>query len=352
MLAHVMPTFSIIIPVYNVAPYLRECLDSVRAQTFTDWEAICVDDGSIDGSGAILDEYAVKDKRFRIVHKKNEGVCVARNVALESATGKYLVFVDADDVILRDWLKVFYEVIANDECDVVRARLRYWHGDSAYKNAPDSGYSIVARHTDREAVCAWGVAEVLKHGYSVLNCVRRDKIIGVRFPAGVRIMEDCIFSAYLMTRVDSISIIDYGGYLYRMRENSAIHKHCVRQSIVLDLYNVFTALTDFWDYYSRDMNGCAATVEVRRGIASFAFNNTMMLGIANRRCLATPNADFCKLAERVKVLYLSEAFDMSVLTIFERAMFLLYAKTSCWMGLLLLWKIRAGKDKLSKLVGK
>ena len=63
------PVFSIIIPVYNVAPYLRECLDSVLAQTFADWEAICVDDGSTDGSGAILDEYAAKDARFRIVHQ-------------------------------------------------------------------------------------------------------------------------------------------------------------------------------------------------------------------------------------------------------------------------------------------
>ena len=65
------PFFSIIIPVYNVAPYLRECLDSVVAQTFTDWEAICVDDGSTDGSGAILDEYEAGDKRFRVIHQRN-----------------------------------------------------------------------------------------------------------------------------------------------------------------------------------------------------------------------------------------------------------------------------------------
>ena len=73
-----MPYFSIIIPVYNVAPYLRECLDSVLAQTFTDWEVICVDDGSTDGSGEILEEYAVKDKRFKVVHQENQGVVAAR----------------------------------------------------------------------------------------------------------------------------------------------------------------------------------------------------------------------------------------------------------------------------------
>jgi len=72
------PFFSIIIPVYNVAPYLRECLDSVLAQTFTDWEAICVDDGSTDGSGAILDEYAAKEPRIKVIHPKNAGVGAAR----------------------------------------------------------------------------------------------------------------------------------------------------------------------------------------------------------------------------------------------------------------------------------
>ena len=78
--------FSLIIPVYNVATYLRECLDSILAQTFSGWEAICVDDGSTDGSGAILDEYTVKDKRFHIVHKENGGVSVARNLAIEKET--------------------------------------------------------------------------------------------------------------------------------------------------------------------------------------------------------------------------------------------------------------------------
>lgn len=93
-----MPYFSIIIPVYNVAPYLRECLDSVLAQTFTDWEAICVDDGSTDGSGAILDEYAAKDKRFRVIHQANAGVSAARNRALEEIKGDWVGFLDADDV--------------------------------------------------------------------------------------------------------------------------------------------------------------------------------------------------------------------------------------------------------------
>ena len=89
--------FSIVIPVYNVAPYLRECLDSLLAQTCADWEAVCVDDGSTDSSGAILDEYAAKDSRFVVVHQENRGVSAARNKGLDIAKGEWLVFLDGDD---------------------------------------------------------------------------------------------------------------------------------------------------------------------------------------------------------------------------------------------------------------
>ena len=90
---------SVIVPVYNVAPYLRECLDSLLAQTCADWEAVCVDDGSTDGSGAILDEYAANDPRFRVIHQKNAGVSAARNAAIDVAKGEWIAFLDADDAV-------------------------------------------------------------------------------------------------------------------------------------------------------------------------------------------------------------------------------------------------------------
>ena len=117
------PFFSIIIPVYNVAPYLRECLDSVLAQTFTDWEAICVDDGSTDGSGAILDEYAAKDNRFRVFHQKNAGVSVARNNGLMLASGEWIWFVDSDDSIREGSLALIKHALDNNkDVDVVKIR--------------------------------------------------------------------------------------------------------------------------------------------------------------------------------------------------------------------------------------
>ena len=91
------PAVSVVLPVYNVEGYLRGCLDSVRTQTLEDIEIICVDDGSTDGSGAILDEYAATDGRFRVIHQPNSGAGAARNRGLAEARGKYLFFCDADD---------------------------------------------------------------------------------------------------------------------------------------------------------------------------------------------------------------------------------------------------------------
>lgn len=100
------PFFSIVIPVYNVAPYLGECLDSLLAQTCPDWEALCVDDGSTDGSGAILDAYAEKDPRIQVFHQANGGVSSARNRALEAVRGEWLGFLDSDDMFHPQLLEV------------------------------------------------------------------------------------------------------------------------------------------------------------------------------------------------------------------------------------------------------
>ena len=92
-----IPTVSIIIPVHNVAPYLETCLDSLLSQTFQDWEAVCIDDGSSDESPAMLDRYAARDARFKVVHQKNGGVSNARNTGLKLARGTYIQMLDPDD---------------------------------------------------------------------------------------------------------------------------------------------------------------------------------------------------------------------------------------------------------------
>ncbi|MDR3314701.1 MAG: glycosyltransferase, partial [Oscillospiraceae bacterium] len=88
---------SVIVPVYNVEPYLPKCLDSIVSQTYANLEIILVDDGSTDASGSICDAYAAKDERVRVIHQANGGVAAARNAGLDAAVGEYIQFVDSDD---------------------------------------------------------------------------------------------------------------------------------------------------------------------------------------------------------------------------------------------------------------
>ena len=113
------PKVSIILPVYNVAPYLRQALDSIIAQTLTDIEIICVDDGSTDDSGKILDEYKEKDKRITVIHKRNAGTGAARNDGLKIATGECIGFVDPDDWILPNMYERLYNILQDKELDIV-----------------------------------------------------------------------------------------------------------------------------------------------------------------------------------------------------------------------------------------
>lgn len=109
------PKISIIIPVYNAEKYLRQCLDSVLAQTYSDFEVLLINDGSKDNSGKICDEYAAKDTRFTVFHKENGGVSSARNLGLENAQGEWVTFVDSDDYIADEFLEVFINY--NDQVD-------------------------------------------------------------------------------------------------------------------------------------------------------------------------------------------------------------------------------------------
>lgn len=113
------PKVSIILPVYNVAPYLRQSLDSIIAQTLTDIEIICVDDGSTDDSGKILDEYKEKDNRIIVIHKRNAGTGAARNDGLKIATGECIGFVDPDDWILPNMYERLYNILQDKELDIV-----------------------------------------------------------------------------------------------------------------------------------------------------------------------------------------------------------------------------------------
>ena len=113
-----MPVISIIVPVYNVEQYLRRCVDSILAQTFTDFECILIDDGSPDNCPAICDEYAERDNRIIVIHQKNAGVSAARNAGLDLARGEWIGFVDSDDWCDPGMYEFLYKNAITNQVDI------------------------------------------------------------------------------------------------------------------------------------------------------------------------------------------------------------------------------------------
>jgi len=211
--------FSIIVPVYNVAPYLRECLDSVVAQTFSNWECVCVDDGSTDGSGAILDEYSAKDSRFKVLHKKNGGVSSARNIGLDAATSDWIAFLDADDVWAPWTLDyVAHAIDANGDIDLVRFGTVIFPENG---HAPWGGMTEVPFSSEVE-----DVSKAISAGtvtcFFAGKIYKRDVVDGMRFE-NYTVGEDLLFLVQCMVRAHRQVHVTACCYGYRQRIGSASH---------------------------------------------------------------------------------------------------------------------------------
>lgn len=139
---------SVIIPVYNVEKYIRECFDSLLKQTYSNFEAIVIDDGSTDQSGSVCDEYAKKDDRFRVIHTENNGIGAARNLGLDTATGEYCFFLDPDDVIETDTFCYLVGLLKNYDADMALGVTRQFKGDYTVPAEPQPVETVYYGHTD------------------------------------------------------------------------------------------------------------------------------------------------------------------------------------------------------------
>lgn len=218
------PLFSVIIPVYRNEKHLAACLDSIRNQTLADWECICIDDGSSDSSGAILDDYALQDSRFRIIHKKNEGVSVARNLGISQARAPYLTFVDADDRILPETLQRCRETIMEHPGDMIVFGANLVSFDSEWTGfmsptvrpmAPDSTASFhsgVPFVENNNIPACW--AKVYKKEILVKN--------KIAFPEYVKFAEDLYFTAQCFCHCRSVTVINKPFYQYFTNEETGV----------------------------------------------------------------------------------------------------------------------------------
>lgn len=222
------PLLSIIVPVYNVEPYLQACLESILNQTFKDYELILVDDGSPDNCGSICDEYARKDNRITVIHKKNGGLSSARNAGLDIAKGDYITFVDSDDELGTD---TTYEeniciLLANKEIDVLQYPT-FWGCNLPHGHLEIPLVQIIK---GKNIFFNW-YKPTGKINHSTWNKIFKRYIFNnIRFPEG-KIYEDTYCVPQLAKEVQCLYISNKGYYKYFSRENSIVHsKNNIKKS--------------------------------------------------------------------------------------------------------------------------
>lgn len=231
-----IPKISIIIPFYNVEKYIAKCIDSILTQTFTDFECILVNDGSPDNSPEICNEYAKKDERIKVIHKENGGVSSARNAGLNIAQGKWITFVDSDDWINDNYLKIMYDNAIKYDCDLSICGMQEFNEDGNITKKNEL-FPVMcfdknnAKKTllDFKYFTTSAVCKLVKTKY-----IRENEII---FDIAIKICEDGLFWFEIIDKIDKIVYDSTPCYNYLRQENSAT----CSENAVKNYMNVFAA---------------------------------------------------------------------------------------------------------------
>lgn len=225
---------SIIVPVYNVADYLDECMESIVNQTYQNFELIVVDDGSTDGSSDICDWWQKKDTRIKVIHTENYGVSRARNIGLSKVTGDYVGFVDADDWVELDTYECLLQAALTMNADA--------SGGGYIREEKDGG--IVTLRKDAPKV--FSRTQILREIFSCDNpkllywelcdkLFKRELINGISFDEDIGAAEDKLFFWKIMQRANNFAYVPLFKYHYRMRDGSAVHSG-ITPKVLTSLY--------------------------------------------------------------------------------------------------------------------
>ena len=206
-----MPKISVIVPVYKAEKYICRCVDSILAQTFTDFELLLIDDGSPDNSGAICDEYAASDSRVKVFHKENGGVSSARNVGLDNACGEWITFVDADDWIAETFIAGLYTPITNGE------KVDFVHGGCLnYANGEVTGINQkYDYYVGNDYAKLFAEFRGLVFSKLFKNKFLRAEGGSLYFDEKIAIAEDMLFTLEYLPRVEKYAFVEETGYYYR-----------------------------------------------------------------------------------------------------------------------------------------
>lgn len=214
------PLISIIIPVYKAEAYLSKCLDSILAQTYTNWEIILIDDESPDNCGKICDEYARRDPRFHVIHQKNKGAGAARNLGIKMSRGEYIMFIDSDDYISPVMCETLLTTALQDQSDIVICGYTTVDGSGKQKeetltNQKTDGRNVVIQYFQSPSGCL----------VSVWNKIYKAALLHttplIRFPENT-VYEDVFFSYQIIYAASRITILNKVLYYYNTFNSKSI----------------------------------------------------------------------------------------------------------------------------------
>ena len=220
------PFVSIVIPVYNANPYLRNCLESIVCQSFENWECILIDDGSTDGSDEICDEYASLDFRFKVFHKQNGGVCSARNYGIDHVSGEWIMFVDADDRLFPNSIETLISHIEDNTGSVVGGYINVSTiNDNSNYAVKQSEKTIESMNWQKALKFFYIPYHGLFYGY-LWNRIMKTQVIvdnKLRFNEKIFIKEDALFGIeYICACKEDVLFLTKPIYKYTSNENGAM----------------------------------------------------------------------------------------------------------------------------------
>ena len=207
---------SVIVPVYNVKPYIDKCMQTILSQTYSNLEIILVDDGSTDGSSDVCDTYAASDSRIKVIHKENGGLSSARNAALDIATGDYIGFVDSDDYIHVQMFEKLIDASKKSDCEISICAHYTEKGNTLYIDEPVFDNEIIYTPNDAQKTL---IEDINIRSYAWDKLYKANLFEGVRYPVG-RNYEDIATTHILFSKAKKICHIPQYLYYYQIREGS------------------------------------------------------------------------------------------------------------------------------------
>lgn len=221
------PKISVIVPVYNVEQYLHRCIDSILAQTFTDFEVLLIDDGSTDNSGKICDEYAKKDKRIRVFHKKNGGVSAARNCGIDFSKGELIYFVDSDDWLKQNCLQNIITNIVDVDFLVFSYTWIFYDGSTRTVTPKEMKIEGIDKIEDFILHIRHNNTKENMFGYPWNKVFKREivKHYNIKFEEGLHYCEDEIFVLSYCLKIKKAKSISTALYCHWLRNDSLSYQN-------------------------------------------------------------------------------------------------------------------------------